>query len=108
MTTDLQQETTDVLQRLLRFDTVNPPGNERPAIEYLAGYLEDVGFECTLLALDDARPNLVAPCAGASPGPTSATSATSTPCSRRPRSGRTTRGRATSPTGICGGAARST
>ena len=35
----MQQETTDVLQRLVRFNTVNPPGNEREAQEYLAGYL---------------------------------------------------------------------
>jgi len=68
--TDLQQETTDVLQRLLRLDTVNPPGNERPAIEYLASYLEDAGLECTLLALDDARPNLVARLRGRGSGPT--------------------------------------
>ena len=26
---------TEVLQQLIRFNTVNPPGNERPAIEYL-------------------------------------------------------------------------
>ena len=30
-----------VLQRLLQFDTVNPPGAERPAQEYLAGLLRD-------------------------------------------------------------------
>jgi acetylornithine deacetylase/succinyl-diaminopimelate desuccinylase-like protein len=59
-TPDLQQETTDVLQRLIRFNTVNPPGNEGPAIEYLAGYLEEAGFETELLAAVEDRPNLVA------------------------------------------------
>src|SRR5438270_7890815 len=59
-TPDLQQETTDVLQRLVRFNTVNPPGNERPAIEYLADYLGQAGFETELLAAEDERPNLVA------------------------------------------------
>ncbi len=34
-----------MLQRLVRMDTVNPPGNERPAQEYLAGLLERAGFE---------------------------------------------------------------
>ena len=34
---------------LVRFNTVNPPGNERAAIEYLAGYLSDAGFETELL-----------------------------------------------------------
>ena len=33
----MQEETTQVLQRLVRFNTVNPPGNEREAQEYLAG-----------------------------------------------------------------------
>jgi acetylornithine deacetylase/succinyl-diaminopimelate desuccinylase-like protein len=66
---DLQQETTDVLQRLVRFNTVNPPGNERPAIEYLASYLEAAGFQTELLAAVDERPNLVATLPGAGDGP---------------------------------------
>ena len=32
----LQDETADVLSRLIRFDTVNPPGNERECQEWLA------------------------------------------------------------------------
>ena len=57
---DLQRETTDVLAELVRFNTVNPPGNERPAIEFLASYLRDAGFQTELLADDGDRPNLVA------------------------------------------------
>ncbi|MGN6870388.1 MAG: M20/M25/M40 family metallo-hydrolase [Solirubrobacteraceae bacterium] len=57
---DLQSETTDLLQELVRFKTVNPPGDERPAIEFLAGYLRDAGFKTELLAADEDRPNLVA------------------------------------------------
>jgi acetylornithine deacetylase/succinyl-diaminopimelate desuccinylase-like protein len=67
---DLQQETTDVLRRLVRFNTVNPPGAERPAIEYLASYVEQAGFETELLAADDDRPNLVASLSGSADGPT--------------------------------------
>ena len=67
---DLQQQTTDVLQRLVRFNTVNPPGNERPAIEYLAAYLEDAGLRTELLAAEDERPNLVADLDGHADGPT--------------------------------------
>jgi acetylornithine deacetylase/succinyl-diaminopimelate desuccinylase-like protein len=67
---DLQQETTDLLQRLIRFDTVNPPGNEREAIEFLRGYLEEAGLDCELLALDEARPNLLARLRGEEDGPT--------------------------------------
>ena len=67
---DLQRETTDVLRELVRFDTVNPPGNERPAIEFLASYLRDAGFRTELLAADDARPNLVADLASEQDGQT--------------------------------------
>jgi len=67
---DLQAETTDVLRRLIRFDTVNPPGNERPAIEFLADYLAGAGYECELLAAEQERPNLVARLAGSGEGPT--------------------------------------
>jgi acetylornithine deacetylase/succinyl-diaminopimelate desuccinylase-like protein len=70
MAPDLQAETTEVLQRLIRFNTVNPPGNERPALEYLASYLEPAGFEVELLAAEDERPNLVADLRGRGDGPT--------------------------------------
>jgi acetylornithine deacetylase/succinyl-diaminopimelate desuccinylase-like protein len=66
----LERETTQLLQALVRFNTVNPPGNERPAIEFLEGYLRDAGFETELLAADEARPNLVADLRGAEDGPT--------------------------------------
>jgi acetylornithine deacetylase/succinyl-diaminopimelate desuccinylase-like protein len=66
---DLQSETTDVLQRLVRFNTVNPPGNERAAIEYLEAYLREAGFATELLAAEPERPNLVATLAGAGDGP---------------------------------------
>jgi acetylornithine deacetylase/succinyl-diaminopimelate desuccinylase-like protein len=51
---------TELLRRLIRFDTVNPPGNEREAQEFLAGLLEDEGFEVTLTGRLPERPNLVA------------------------------------------------
>jgi acetylornithine deacetylase/succinyl-diaminopimelate desuccinylase-like protein len=62
-------DATGVLQRLIRFDTVNPPGNERPAQEYLAGLLEAAGFEVTLAGRTDPRPNLVARLRGRADGP---------------------------------------
>jgi acetylornithine deacetylase/succinyl-diaminopimelate desuccinylase-like protein len=67
---DLQQETTDVLQALVRFNTVNPPGNERAAIEYLDDYARQAGFETEILAEDHDRPNLVATLDSGVPGPT--------------------------------------
>jgi acetylornithine deacetylase/succinyl-diaminopimelate desuccinylase-like protein len=67
---DLQQATTELLQQLIRFDTVNPPGNERPAQEHLLAYLSAAGFDCELLGATPERPNLVARLRGAAPGPT--------------------------------------
>jgi acetylornithine deacetylase/succinyl-diaminopimelate desuccinylase-like protein len=67
---DLQSETTDVLRELVRFNTVNPPGSERPAIEFLAAYLREAGLETELLADDPDRPNLVADLSGEGDGPT--------------------------------------
>jgi len=66
----MQEETTQVLQRLVRFNTVNPPGNEREAQEYLAAYLQDAGFEVELLGRTEPRPNLVARLRGTGDGPT--------------------------------------
>jgi acetylornithine deacetylase/succinyl-diaminopimelate desuccinylase-like protein len=57
---DPAAEATELLQRLIRFDTVNPPGNERAAQEYLRDYLTEAGFECELLGAEPSRPNLVA------------------------------------------------
>ncbi|MGO8907230.1 MAG: M20/M25/M40 family metallo-hydrolase [Solirubrobacteraceae bacterium] len=63
-------EAQQLLQRLIRFNTVNPPGGERPAQEYLAAYLQQAGFECELLGAEPGRPNLLARLPGDEPGPT--------------------------------------
>ena len=66
---ELERRTTDLLRRLIRFNTVNPPGNEEAAQVYLAGLLEGAGFDCELLAAAEGRPNLVARLRAASDGP---------------------------------------
>ncbi len=66
--TDPAVEAETLLRDLIRFDTVNPPGNERAAQEYLAAHLTEAGFECELLGAEPERPNLVARLRGASPG----------------------------------------
>lgn len=66
---DLQDEAVQLLGRLIRHRTVNPPGDERPAQELLAGMLEGAGFEVRLLGRTEARPNLVARLRGRSDGP---------------------------------------
>jgi acetylornithine deacetylase/succinyl-diaminopimelate desuccinylase-like protein len=55
----IYQRPAELLQNLIRFDTTNPPGNERPCIEYINGLLEDAGFETTLIAHTPERPHLV-------------------------------------------------
>jgi acetylornithine deacetylase/succinyl-diaminopimelate desuccinylase-like protein len=65
----LRDEAVTVLRQLLRINTVNPPGNERPAQEYLADRLERAGLEVSLLGADPERPNLVARLRGHAEGP---------------------------------------
>jgi len=57
---ELQDETAEVLSSLIRFKTVNPPGNERECLEWLAGYLQDAGLTVELDGAEPERPNLVA------------------------------------------------
>lgn len=57
---ELQDETAEVLSRLIRFKTVNPPGGERECIEWLAGYLEDAGLSVEIAGAEPERPCLVA------------------------------------------------
>ncbi|MHB8533379.1 MAG: M20/M25/M40 family metallo-hydrolase [Solirubrobacteraceae bacterium] len=59
-----------LLQDLLRFNTVNPPGAERPAQEHLAAFLHGAGFEVELLGAEPERPNLIARLRGRADGPT--------------------------------------
>jgi acetylornithine deacetylase/succinyl-diaminopimelate desuccinylase-like protein len=65
----LERRATELLQRLIRFNTVNPPGNEQAAQEFLRDLLDAAGFECRLLAAVEGRPNLVARLPGRSDGP---------------------------------------
>jgi acetylornithine deacetylase/succinyl-diaminopimelate desuccinylase-like protein len=58
--TDLRSEVTDLLQRLIRVDTTNPPGNETAAAELLRDYLAASGVESELIAKVPERANLVA------------------------------------------------
>ena len=68
-TVSLRDEAVELLQRLIRLDTVNPPGNETLAAECLRDYLAAQGVETELLARDPGRANLVARLRGGD-GPT--------------------------------------
>lgn len=62
-------DAAELLRTLIRFDTSNPPGNERPCLEFIAAVLESEGIECRFLAADSERPNLVARLNGAGMAP---------------------------------------
>jgi len=54
----------EILQKLIRFDTSNPPGNESECVAFIDQLLTQVGIKTTLLAKSDGRPNLIARIAG--------------------------------------------
>ncbi|HEY4278235.1 MAG TPA: M20/M25/M40 family metallo-hydrolase [Conexibacter sp.] len=58
--TPVSREPLALLQQLLRFDTTNPPGNERACIEWLRGLVEREGTGVRVLAKDPERPSLIA------------------------------------------------
>ena len=59
----------ELLQRLIRFNTTNPPGNERECVEWIDGVLRDGGYETKILAKDPERPNLLARLKGRNEAP---------------------------------------
>jgi acetylornithine deacetylase/succinyl-diaminopimelate desuccinylase-like protein len=64
-----EAEVVDLLQRLIRLDTTNPPGNETVAADLLRSFLEAAGVECRLYARVPERANLVARIRGRGDGP---------------------------------------
>ena len=66
---ELHERPAELLQRLLRFDTSNPPGAERECVEWVAGLLERAGLETTFVAAEPERPSLVARLRGSGDAP---------------------------------------
>jgi len=50
----------ELLQNLIRFNTTNPPGNEKECIFYIKSLLEDAGCETTIFSKVENRPNVIA------------------------------------------------
>jgi acetylornithine deacetylase/succinyl-diaminopimelate desuccinylase-like protein len=67
--TAVHERPAELLQRLIRFDTTNPPGRERECVSYIDALLTEAGYETTIRSRDPERPNLVArlPGRGAAP-----------------------------------------
>jgi acetylornithine deacetylase/succinyl-diaminopimelate desuccinylase-like protein len=59
----------ELLQRLIRFDTRNPPGGERACVAFVDELLQGAGLETTIVAADPERPSLVTRLAGAGTAP---------------------------------------
>jgi acetylornithine deacetylase/succinyl-diaminopimelate desuccinylase-like protein len=55
----LTGEAAQLLSRYIRFNTTNPPGNEAPAIHFLAEVLREFGLKPKILVSGDNRANLV-------------------------------------------------
>lgn len=49
----------ELAAELIRFDTINPPGQEAACADHLACLLTSAGFQCETVPLDESRPNLV-------------------------------------------------
>lgn len=56
----IQDEAERLLRALIRFESVNPPGNETPAAEFVADELRAVGYQPTLLESAPGRGNVIA------------------------------------------------
>jgi len=61
----LHNRPVEILQKLIQFNTTNPPGDEAGCIEYIRGLLSGAGIESTILSKTPNRPNLVARIKGA-------------------------------------------
>jgi acetylornithine deacetylase/succinyl-diaminopimelate desuccinylase-like protein len=59
-TTPIYEQPAELLQKLIRFDTTNPPGNERDCIQFINGLLKEAGIKTSLVAKTPGRPNVIA------------------------------------------------
>jgi acetylornithine deacetylase/succinyl-diaminopimelate desuccinylase-like protein len=59
----------ELLQTLIRFDTTNPPGNERECLAYIHRLLTDAGCDAQLVGRSPDRPNLIAKLSGRGDAP---------------------------------------
>jgi acetylornithine deacetylase/succinyl-diaminopimelate desuccinylase-like protein len=65
----IYERPVELLQRLIRFNTTNPPGNERECVEWIEEVLRAGGYETKFLAKDPERPNLLARLKGRNEAP---------------------------------------
>lgn len=56
----IERKVIELAQKLLAFDTINPPGNEQDCLTWLADFLQQRGFEVTRHTFGDRRMNIIA------------------------------------------------
>jgi acetylornithine deacetylase/succinyl-diaminopimelate desuccinylase-like protein len=67
----IHERPAELLQRLIRFDTTNPPGAERECVEWIRQLVEEAAPKAAIrvVAQDDSRPNLIARLSGRGEAP---------------------------------------
>ncbi len=58
MNTNIDDSGIELLQKLIRFNTTNPPGMEKECILFLENILKNEGFETKIMEKQQGRPNL--------------------------------------------------
>ena len=64
-----QNNTVEILQRLIQFDTTNPPGNTSDCVLYISGLLSTVGIESKIFTKKPEYPTLYARIPGGGKAP---------------------------------------
>ena len=60
----------DITRKLIRYDSVNPPGNERALAAFIESDMRSLGLDVRTYAFRPERPNVVATLAGTRSGRT--------------------------------------
>lgn len=61
----MPSDVVSLAQALIRFQSLNPPGDEKPCVEFVADHLEKLGFSVLRYEFAPGRPSLVARLEGA-------------------------------------------
>ena len=56
----IMADAVELARSLIRYDTINPPGNEGACAEFLGAMLEQAGFSISYHPIAENRPNLIA------------------------------------------------
>jgi len=67
--TAIYHQPVELLQRLLRFDTTNPPGHTTECISFIGNLLTEAGIATRIVAKSPERPNLIARLSGSGNAP---------------------------------------